>query len=182
MAVPPIDPTNTERWFYDYTAHGAQHSMLMRTADERSAAEAAEAIDTFLTAIEGNLTEITTVNLRVARAGSNITNDESTVGLQGTYGSGSGSDLDVPLQVTFPGRSADGHKNRVGMFGWNGQVDVSWRITSTEDADVLAGVGALNALSASGFFVTITGERSIYKQYANIGYNDHWVKEQRKSG
>lgn len=179
MAVTALPPTNTQRWFYDYTVEGDQHSLMMRSANDITPAEAAEAIDLFLLAIDGELVEITTVGLRVAEAGSNITNPASPTGLSATYGSGSGVIINAPLQVTFVGRSADGHKARVGIFGWNGQTDDSWRMTIAENAGVAAEVTNLNSLSAAGLFVSISGEGALWKPYANIGYNDHWVKRAR---
>jgi hypothetical protein len=152
---------------------------MMRTPNELDAASAGEQIDAFLSAIDGGLNVITTVGLRVARAGSNITNSEGTVGLAATYGSGAQAGIDAPLQVTFVGRSNDGHKARVGIFGWSGQSDASWRMTVTEDADVAAGVTFLQAITGSGFFTSISGEPVVWHPYANIGYNDHWVKAAR---
>ena len=179
MPVTPLNPFNTERWFYDYTVLGDQHSLMMRTPNELDAGSAGEQIDAFLTAIEGGLIEITTIGLRVARAGSNITNAEGTVGLAANYGTGAGSAINAPLQVTFVGRSNDGHKARVGIFGWDGQTDSSWRMTVVENSDVLAGVTFLQAITASGFFTSISGEPVVWHPYANIGYNDHWVKVAR---
>lgn len=179
MPVTALPPSNTERWFYDYVANEKQHSLMMRTPNELTAGEAGEQIDAFLSAIEGGLTIITTIGLRVARAGSNITNAEGTVGLSATYGSGIGPVIGAPLQVTFVGRSNDGHKARVGIFGWNGQSDDSWRMTVVEDGDVAAGVTFLQAITSSGFFVSISGEPVVWHAYANIGYNDHWVKDAR---
>lgn len=179
MPVPALDPDSTERWYYDYTVLGDQHTMIMRTPNILTAAEAGEAFDFFLTAIEGGLIEITTIGMRVARVGSNITNAEGTVGLQATYGTGAGSAINAPLQVTFTGRSNDGHKTRVGIFGWDGQTDSSWRMTVVENADVAAGVTMLQGLAASGFFSSISGEPPVWHPYANIGYNDHWVKVAR---
>lgn len=179
MPLSPLPPTNTERWFYDYSAYGKEHSLMMRTPNELTAGEAGEQIDGFLTAIEGGLSEITTIGLRVARAGSNITNTEGTPGLQATYGAGAGNSIDTPLQVTFTGRSTDGRKARVGIFGWLGQSDNSWRMSVLEDSDVSAGVTFLQAITSSGFFTSISGEPVVWHAYANIGYNDHWVKEAR---
>lgn len=179
MPLSPLNPNNTERWFYDYTVLGNQHSLMMRVDHPMSASEAGEQIDAFLTAIEGSLIEITTIGMRVALAGSNISNSEGTVGLQANYGTGAGSAINAPLQVTFVGRSNDGRKARVGIFGWNGQSDDSWRMTVVEEADVADGVTFLQAITASGFFVSISGEPVVWHPYANIGYNDHWVKEAR---
>lgn len=182
MPVTALPPSSTERWYYDYSANGVQHTLIMRVATPQEAIDAATAIHTFLTAIEGNLSEIATIALRVAVGGSNITNLRPTDGLSATYGSTPGTAINVPLQVTFTGKSQDGHKARVGIFGWLAQNDASWRILSGEDADVSAGVTALGDLTAAGFFVSISGAAVVWNEYANIGYNDHWVKERRRSG
>lgn len=179
MSIAALPPSNTERWFYDYTVLGDQHSLMMRVDNPRTPGEAAEAIDLFLLQIDSELVEITTVGLRVALAGSNITNPASPVGLSATYGSGAGAQVNAPLQVTFTGRSVDGHKSRVGIFGWNGQTDDSWRMTGAEVAAVAAEVTNLNSLSAAGFFCSISGVGALWHPYANIGYNDHWVKVAR---
>ena len=179
MALEPLPPSNTDRYWLDYSANDEQHSMLMRTSEGKTAVEAADAFDIFLLSIDGNLTTITVIGMRFAPAGSDITNPVDTGALAGTYGSGVGSVINVPLQVTFPGRSTDGRKNFVSVFGWTSANDSSWRILSGEDEDVAGGVAALNSLSSSGLFVTISGQRAFYKPYANIGYNDYWVGQAR---
>ena len=179
MALPALDPTNTERWWLDYSANDTVHSMLMRTQDEISAIDAAEAYDLFLTAIAGNLTTISIVGLRHAAVGSNITNPEPITGLAATYGSGVGSTINTPLQITFPGRSRDGRKMFVSVFGWISANDTNWRINTGEDSDVAAGVGVLNSLAAGGRFCTISGATTIFKPYANVGFNDYWVGQLR---
>lgn len=179
MALSALDPSNTDRYWLDYSANDEQHSMLQRTAEGKSASEAAEAFDIFLLSIDGNLTTITIIGMRFAPAGSNITNPVDTTGLAGTYGSGVGSVINVPLQITFPGRSSDGRKNFISVFGWTSANDDSWRILTSEDEDVAGGVAALNTLSSGGSFVTISGNRAFYKPYANVGYNDYWVGQAR---
>lgn len=179
MPVTPLPPSNTERWFLDYTVIDTHHVLIMRTADAVSDGAAAEALDTFLSAIAPGCSAITIDGLRHAAATSDLTFPASTTGLSATYGSGVGQLIDIPLQATFTGRSTDGRKARVGMFGWDAQTDSSWRYTTAENANVAATIAALNSLSASGFFVSISGGGVIYHPYMNIGYNDHWVDKRR---
>lgn len=180
MALPPLPPSNTERWFLDYTVGSQQHSLLMRATTILSAVEACTALDVFLTAIAGNLVEIVPVGLRHASIGSDVTNPADFGTLAEGYGTGTVSSINRPLQVTFTGRSTDGRKNRVGIYGWTAQTDSSWRITTLEDSDVLLGVNALTSLASSGKFCTISGQRAIWHSYANIGYNDYWVNQARR--
>jgi len=182
MALAPLPASNTIRYFYDYTVLGDQHSMLCRVTDAVSLSDVQIAIDDFLQALSGNLVEITTVGLRVAAEGSDITNPVATGIIAANYGSGAGDVINAPLQVNFVGRSPDGRKSRVGIFGWTAQTDASWRITSSEDSDVLAAITSLTSAGAGGIFVSISGARPLWKPYADIGYNDHWVKQARKGG
>jgi len=181
MALPPIDPTNTQRYFYDYTVSAIEHTMVVRCTDDVGLSDAVVQIDAFLTALGDGLATITTVGLRHAEKGSNITNPVDADGLQTTYGTGVPSAINAPLQVTFTGRSGDGRKARVGMFGWNGQTDTSWRKTTSEDSDVLAAVVALTSAGAAGVFCSISGERVLWHPYMNLGYNDHWIKQARSA-
>jgi len=179
MPVPPIDPTNTQRYYYDYTVEGYQHTHIVRCTADVGLSDAKVQIDAFLTALGGGLVEITTVGLRHSEIGSNITNPVDADGLAATYGSGVGAAINAPLQVTFTGRSGDGHKARVGMFGWEAQTDITWRYTTTENSDVLAAVAALTSAGAAGVYCSITGQRVTWHPYMNIAYNDHWIKVSR---
>lgn len=182
MALPALDPTNTERWFLDYTAQGVAHTVIMRVAAPQDASDVAAAFHTFLTALAEGLVEVSIVGLRKAAAGSNVTVPQSTSGLDPSYGTVSPSDVNKPLQVTFTGRSNDGRKTRVGMFGYFTQNDASWRKTVAEENEVADTVDALGTLSAGGFFVSISGARVFWHQYMNLGYNDHFVKIARQGG
>lgn len=182
MALAPLPPSNTERWFLDYTAQDVAHTAIMRTADAIDAIDAAEAFDLVLTALGTGLVEVTIVALRRALVGSNITNPQPTTGLAASYGEVSPSDVNKPLQVTFTGRSSDGRKTRFGMFGYFSQNDASWRKTTAEEDEVAATVAQLEGLSIAGRFVSISGERVFWHQYMNLGYNDHFVKLARQGG
>jgi len=179
MALAPLPPSNTERWWLEYTDQGVSHKMLMRCADERSAGEVAEAYDTFLASIVDGINVLTIVGLSHAAAGSNVTNPEDPTGLAATYGLAAGDPINIPLEMTFPGRSRDGRKTFVSLFGWAAQTDETWRYDATIGSIVINGVTALNGLSASGFFVSISGARVFHKNYANVSFNDYWVKKRR---
>jgi len=179
MPLPAIDPSNTVRYFYDYSVGTIEHTLLCRVTDDVGLSEATDQIDQFLTAIGGGLVTITSVGLRKAEKGSNITNPVDLGLIQATYGSGVQAAINNPLQVTFTGRSGDGHKARVSMFGWEAQTDNSWRYTTSENSDVLAAVTALQGAQAAGCFVSITGHDVLWHPYMNIAYNDHWIKAAR---
>jgi hypothetical protein len=179
MPVVALDPSNTARYFYDYSIGGDNHSMLVRVTEDVGLSDAALAIDAFLTAIEPGCNEFVTVGLRFAALGSNITNPVDSDPIQATYGSGVMPVINRPLQVTFTGRSGDGHKARVGLFAWDAQTDDTWRYSVGENATVIAAIAALGTAGAGGIFCSISGERVLWHPYMNIGFNDHWVKEAR---
>jgi hypothetical protein len=179
MALAPLDPSNTQRYFYDYSVGTIQHTMVVRCTDTVGLSDAVVQIDAFLSALSAGTVLITTVGLRHAEKGSNITNPVDSDGLAATYGTGVEAVINNPLQVTFTGRSGDGRKARVGMFGWEAQTDDSWRYTTAENSTVLAAVVALGNAGAAGVFCSISGQRVLWHPYMNIGYNDHWIDQAR---
>lgn len=180
MALTPLPENNTERWWLLYTDQGVQHRMLMRADGPRDASEVAEAFDTFLNSIVDGINVLTIVGLQHAAEGSNVTNPEDTTGLAASYGTATGDPINIPLEMTFPGRSRDGRKTYVSLYGWAAQTDETWRYDATVGSIVINGVTALNGLSAGGLFVSISGQRVIRNNYANVSFNDFWVKQRRK--
>lgn len=180
MALTPLPEYNTERWWLEYSDQGAAHKMLMRTDGPRDASEVAEAFATFMAAIVDGVNVLTITGLTHAAEGSNITNPESTTGLAGSYGTASGDPINIPLEMTFPGRSRDGRKTYVSLYGWAAQTDETWRYLATESSIVLDGITALNGLSAGGLFVSISGQRVFRNAYANVSFNDYWVGKRRR--
>ena len=179
MPLAALPPSNTDRYYYDYEIGGDNHTMIVRTADGVSLSDVALAIDDFLTAFGAGSNAFVTVGLRYSVAGSNITNPVDMDPIQANYGSGVMPLINRPLQVTFTGRSGDGRKGRVGMFGWDAATDDSWRYSTSENSTVLACVASLTEAGAGGIFVTISGQRPLWHPYMNIAFNDHWIKEAR---
>jgi hypothetical protein len=139
--------------------------------------EASTLFGGFLTAIESQLALITIVELAISFEGSNVRIPQVWAGAP-TYGSGAMQAIDRPGQMNFVGRDAAGHRVRVGMYGLANLYDVNWRINASENAFV---GDALTALTASAsFFLTVLGNVPIWKLYANIGINDHWLKIVRR--
>ena len=179
MSVPALPASNTARYYYDYSVYGEQHVLIVRVGPEVSPSDVSLGLDGFLTEFAAGSVLITTVGLRFSEAGSNVTNPVDATGLSSTYGAGSGDPINKPLQATFTGRDGEGHKNRIGMFGWEAQTDTQWRYTTSDSSIVLNCVAALEGLGALGIFLTINGQRPLWHPYMNVGYNDHWVKQER---
>lgn len=179
MAVPALPPSNTARYFYDYSVYGEQHALIARVGPEVGLSDFVLYLDGFLTEFSAGSVQITTVGLRHSEQGSNVTNPVDTTGLSSTYGTGSGDPINKPLQSTFTGRDGAGHKCRVGMFGWEAQTDTQWRYLTTDSSIVLACIASLESAGVAGVFWTINGSRPLWHPYMNVGYNDHWVKQER---
>lgn len=86
--------------------------------------------------------------------------------------------------ITIPGRSTvTGKRWRFEFLGaaitetFSETTEGDWRITTAESLGVAALVAALEALGS----VAIDGVEPVIKQYANIGYNKHWVAKLRRS-
>jgi len=180
--MPPALPAdNTDRWFYDYSVGGFQHTMLVRTTGGQLAGDVIPHIDEFLTNLGAYLAEITTVGLRLAVQGSSVTNSVSTAGLNTTYGTGAQGAIYAPVQTTFTGRDVSGHKGRVGIFGAVTLNDSTYRITVAENTLIADAIGALEDAAVDGVFCSINANRLLWHQYANVGLNDHNVKALRGS-
>lgn len=179
MALPPLPPESTERWFLDYTVQDVQHALMMRTVDEADPAVVVSYLDAFLVEMTSLITPLTPIALRRALRLSNVTVPQDMSGLQTEYGTGLESPINIPLQGTFTGRSNDGRKTRVGIFGITAQNDTSWRKTPTEEAALTNVIAVLAGASQSGYWVTISGQRAFWHPYMNLGYNDHFVKKAR---
>ncbi len=179
MTISPLPASNTERWFLDYTVGGFQHTMICRAASPQVADDVASAFNAVLTELTTYLAVITIVGFRKALVGSDITNPQSAAGLESTYGTGAQGAIYAPVQTTFVGRSIDGRKARVGVFGAATLNDSSYRITAAENSEIASAIDQLGAFSAGGLFVGISGIRVLWHSYANIGLNDHFVRSMR---
>lgn len=182
MALSPLPETNTARYFYDYSVEGDDHTMVVRVSDDASLSVVAGWIDTYLTALGSIIATINTVGFRFAERGSNVTNPVDDGDLAGSYGTGTQSAILRPAQLSFTGRSQDGRKNKTSLFGLAALNDQSWRVTPLDNPAVTEAVAALNEASAAGVFVSISGRRTIWHSYMNIGVNDHGVSKARTGG
>jgi hypothetical protein len=182
MALEPLDPANTARYFLDYTHLDVAHTLIMRENGGNLLSDVQSGFDAFLTAIAPSCSPIVTVGLRFANEGSNVTNPVDLGGIASSYGTQTENDINRPLQVTFTGRSTDGRKTRVGLFGWVAQTDLSWRISTAESSVVADALEVLGTLTFAGMWVTISGLKVSWHAYMNIAFNDHFVKKARTGG
>lgn len=173
----PLSPSNTPRYNLFYSVSGGlQHSMQIRAPATVSPAAIGSFYSGLFTALSANLYAVTVDFVHWAPAGSDIFNPVTT-GIEGTgFGGGVQPAVNGPLQISFVGRSPAGRRGRVFAFGWKA-IDPSWRFTAGENIEVDAAVAVL--VGAAGYPVGIDGSELVWKSYANVGYNDHYVKELR---
>lgn len=178
MPIAALPPNSTDRWWLDYTVNGDAHSMLMRAGSTKTAAEVSSVFSDFLTLFTiNNLYEVNVVGMRHALNGSDVSLPATYTG-DTQLGSGTANTTDMRAKtISFTGRDQTGHKIKLYMFGVKFQSNGDYRIQRGEDVAV---GDLLNYLAAlDGFFDSINGLHPIWNQYANVGFNDHWIKRVR---
>lgn len=178
MPVTALAPSNTPRWWLDYTANGDSHSMLMRATSDKTAAQVSTVFSDLLGLFTAdNIYGITPSGLRHAAEGSDVSLPATYTG--GTsFGSGSAIDTDLRAKTfSFTGRDDAGHKVRLFVFGAKSGANGNYRIDRGENFIMDSIEDYLTALN--GFFNTISGGHPIWNLYANTGWNDHWIRRAR---
>lgn len=175
MALPPLPPENTARFRVNYSVGGEQHNFQVRSAPTSPATLGAD-VDAFLTALSGALNAVTISTVEFAASGSNVFNIV-TSGIEGNaYGSGAGTGSARANYVDFIGRSTDGRKVKLAVFGL--KIDATdYRFLPGENTSV---DDAIDVLQLGGVqFLTISGVKPQWYTYANAGVNYHWQRAVR---
>lgn len=170
----PLLPSNTARFRINYSAVGLQHSHQVRSTASPAA------VGTFVAALHNALNNTmfihTITSVDFAASGSDIFNPVTT-GIEGTtYGTGAGAEFNEPWAITFVGRTSGGRRARMAIFGMT-TLGSNYRIGPGEIANVDNAIGVLQAAGAN--CLAIDGLVPVWRTYANVQVNDHWVKETR---
>lgn len=175
MALPVLPANNTPRFRVNYTASNHNHSFQIRSNASPSAI--GTHITTFLTTMTSLLFQLVVVDVYWAAAGSDVFNPVVTGAEGHTVGAGTPSAPTLePLAINFIGRTSGGRRVRRAVFGAMGG-GTNYRYTPGENPNV---DNAINVLQAAGsILLGIDGVAPIWKNYANVKYFDHWVKEVR---
>jgi hypothetical protein len=171
-------PSNTKRYFLDYEGLMGHRTMQFRTNDATSDATAVTEISEFITAIRGIIySSVSFTGLRVALKGSNVSNP--VAGWTPILGSAVGTQggADFPRYFSYVGRSTDGARVRLSVYGSNVIIDPDYRYSTAENATMAAGLAVLN--QAPQTFLTISAAAPIWKNYANGGYNAYHQRKRR---
>lgn len=171
MALPPLPAFNTNRYKLQYTIGGLNHEVQNRVGPAVDSAGASAAFNQLLTRLSSGLWEITVTGMTFAAAGSDIFNPSTYTG--GTvFGSGAPEPEGAIRTIGFVGRTSGGRKARHFVYGWKLNFNDNMRITRAESAIVANWLDDLATYAAQ--WLAIDGLKPVYRQYANIDYNDHW--------
>jgi hypothetical protein len=178
MPVVALPPSSTKRWWLDYTVNGDSHSILMRADAGQSAAQVSGVFSTLLTGFgDANLYQYDVTGLRYAEVGSDVSLPAPYTG-DAQFGTGTAVSTDQRAKtLSFTGRDVAGHKVKFFMYGIKMQAQGDYRISIGEDVAIGAAITYLTNLTEH--FWTIAGLQPIWNGYANVGWNDHWIKRAR---
>lgn len=173
----PLNPWNTPRVFYHYANSRGAHTLTVRLeSPDGVLADADSLVDDVLTAVSGSLFATQILSVEQSASGSNLRLPAASSIVGNSYGSGEATVEGDATPLNFVGKSTGGRLVRFGIFGYAGSYS-GFRVTSGENSQIAAGVAVLNAAEGAG--AAIDGLHAIWKSYANVKPNDHWVKEAR---
>lgn len=174
----PLPPESTARFYLDYSDGVNAHTLVARVGAGVSSSSVNVILDAFLSALEPILYLITIIGLRVSSDNSNVTNPVSWTG-PATYGSGSMTGENAPREMRFLGRSGDGRRVSVSIYGYSGTTPAIYRLLASGVAPVAAAIVELENAAASDVFFTISTLPPVWKPYASFNFNSYWEAEQR---
>lgn len=178
MALAPLPPDNTVRWWLNYSVAGIGHTLQMRGTEFATDANALNAYNALLDELDPVLASNATF-LSVDRAdqGSNVRNP--VIGFVPRSGAGAFTTTgdSRAFQISFTGRSDDGRKVKYLMWGVGVTSDGDFR---WEPGDIAYLDDALATFPANNkVWATISGLIPVMHPYTNYGYNDHTVRSLR---
>lgn len=173
----PLPENGTARWKYTYQNGLHQHSITFRAVQTSTTAEIDAIFQGIITSLGPAFVSTQVTSLEKALLGSDVFLPVAGSTVVGTsFGSGATIGQQDALSIGFVGRGDDGRRARLFLFGWNGAVS-NFRLTPAENSSVGDVVAQLNTVAIP--LLTISGSAPVWNAYANIQYNDHWVKKSR---
>lgn len=173
----PLPPNNTMRYFLDYTVCSRSHTLEMRVADGTNAAAASTAFDDLFTALDDAIFATTIDLMRVSDNGSDFSFPVTYSG-SASFGSGTGTPADSGGYSSWIGRSIDGRRAHVTVFGSKiTATGGNWRAAPGENTDLDNALGVL--VAATDLWLSISGLEVVWNNYTNNGYNAYWRNHTR---
>ena len=176
MALPPLPEDNTARLFLDYEGPYGKRTMQFRSSLVGGISAAAGQVESFVNIIRGAITvETIFTGLRLAEAGSNVSNPVEWLPIQGTVNN-TLAPTEYPRFFAFWGRGNDGRETKLTVYGGVFSVTADYRLQRVEQLIIGQAIDYLNSTAT---FTTISGSRPTWKQYANTGYNAYHQRKRR---
>lgn len=172
----PLSPDNTQRFFLDYSTTNLSHTLMVRTTSATSAGAFSTFMDDFLTALAPELSLITVDGARVAQISSNVSIPITWSGAA-TYGTGSEALNFRPRALCFLGRTVNGRRARMFIYGGDFTSPNDFRITRASNANIDAAYDVLELNPQ--FFAGIDGLATTKYQYCDVNFNSYWEREVR---
>lgn len=176
MPLVALPPENTARVFWTYNTVFENHTLMARCDGAMTDADVSTHISAFLDAMVPLLYHGLFVKMERSDIGSNVRVPAVYTGTT-EWGSGDGDPDEAPFFFSFTGKSADGHKARVEMFGRGRAQGDNWRISEADDSAVSDALAELRTSSA--IWNSISDVGVIWNSYANKSVAQHWVKQLR---
>lgn len=176
----PLPESNTKRYWGIYTVATDVHKFLMRTGDTMDDTTAIAQIEFAWNLVKTTMgTNVTLIGVEVAENGSNVRNPLAiSAPIVGT-GGGDIPDIQRPREWTIKGRSTDGRRSGISLFGVFENTPDDWKQEPIALAELVALRAFLQVQTDS--FVTISGTHPTWHDKTTVTYNDHWVEERRSS-
>lgn len=151
--------------------------MTVRHDGTVSPGDAAEQISAFLEAMDSQVYATQFIRFESAAEGSNVRVPQSWGGLT-EWGSNAGDDTNTPQFWSFTGKSTDGRRFRLELFGRQAVTSDNYRVYAVDSTAIQDAIAALE--TTEPVFLTISGASPIFNQYANESMSQHWIGEMRK--
>lgn len=168
----PLPPDSSARVWIDYHTCGEDHTCMIRYKAPATVTDVADAFTALISHIGGAFALSSLVGVRDAADGSNVSNPSAGT-WPVSWGSGAGDHAMSAHYIDFVGRSLDGRRVRLALFGASeSQGGDDYRLTSAENAAVLASVAVLNG--TPNIFISINKFQPVWYPYADVGINAYW--------
>jgi hypothetical protein len=172
MPLPPVEPSNTQRYWVDYTVAGHGHTLQMRTTDTVLDADAGATMAAFFAALTSQLLVLTIDGFRKAEINSNISFPVVWPG-DDTYGAGAGDPYQSAHFMDFVGKGSGGRRVRASVFGVAlEQFGGDYRMSAAESTVVADTIAVLT--SDVEMWLDIGLNNPVWHNYANMGVNAYW--------
>lgn len=178
MALSPLPPDNTLRYWLNYSVAGIDHALQSRVDPAGSDAGAIATFNGLLDELDPILaTNAVFSGVDKAVAGSNVRNPVAGWTARSGAGGFSSTGDARAFQTSFVGRSVDGRKVKWQFWGLGPTSDGDFRWEAGDIAYLDDAIAYM--ASQSRYFLTISGLKPVMHLYTNYGYNDHTVRQLR---